>query len=843
VNGADRGSPRRRSARGRAGRELLFAWLHLVVLWSFAFAWPLFEVLQDSPEFFVARGNTSGDIILLALAVTLVPPTLLVLCELILVPAPRVRRLLHVGFVAVLIAAIVLQVIGGGSAGAVFPIALSVALGTAGGIAYARTRIVPTTLSVLSPAPFAFLVIFLLLPPVSKLVLPQDEEAAASSGRSNSTPVVVLVLDEFSGVSLPDRQGRVDADLFPNLAALARDATWYRNATTVADETTQAVPAILSGLRPNDERLTIAADYPQNLFTALSDGHSLRVSEPVTDLCPEQLCGGGDTASTADRMRALFDDLSVVSAHLLLPEDLRKGLPAVDRAFAGFRQGDDDRATRSASDDLPGDALSNRPEQVDRFLRGVRHSAGQPRLNFLHLALPHTPWQYIPSGKSYRITGPEFPGLGLKGKWTDDSWLVTQSYQRYLLQAGYADRVVGQLLRRLRRQRLYDRALVVVTADHGISFQPNQERRAVNEADVGEIANVPLFVKAPGQRKGRIDDRRAETIDILPTIAGAVNVRLRDHVDGTVLSNRSRRGTVRLHRAHGGEFETSFDEFIRRRDAEVQRRLRLFGAAPGFAGVFAGGPARDLIGRPPSKVLTRGRPRYRVEFDARPGYSSYDRSDTEAPVFVTGRLVGTPRSRELVAIAVNGRIVAVTRSYEEAADVRMGAMVPATAFREGANTVEALAVSGSRTDRQVVMAGQAETRAVLVRKGAGPAVKTGGGATIPIRPAAAKGRVERVSINGQRVTVTGWATDPRRRHSADRVLLFVGGRLVQAGAPSFLRLDLVKRFGLGVARAGYEFAAAVRGRIPVKRSDVQVIAIAGSQASELPASAASRAGR
>ena len=46
--------------RRKLVRELLLAWLHLAVLWSLAFAQPLFDILADSPEFFVARGNTAA---------------------------------------------------------------------------------------------------------------------------------------------------------------------------------------------------------------------------------------------------------------------------------------------------------------------------------------------------------------------------------------------------------------------------------------------------------------------------------------------------------------------------------------------------------------------------------------------------------------------------------------------------------------------------------------------------------------------------------------------------------------------------------------------------------------
>ena len=62
--------------------------------------------------------------------------------------------------------------------------------------------------------------------------------------------MVLLVLDEFPGDSLLDARGRIDPVRYPNFAALASDATWFRNAFSVYDSTTKAVPLILDGRRP-----------------------------------------------------------------------------------------------------------------------------------------------------------------------------------------------------------------------------------------------------------------------------------------------------------------------------------------------------------------------------------------------------------------------------------------------------------------------------------------------------------------------------------------------------------------------------------------------------------------
>ena len=99
----------------------------------------------------------------------------------------------------------------------------------------------------------------------------------------------------------------------------------------------------------------------------LGDRYRLNVSEPATDLCPERLCGGEETGGTDTRLRGLFDDLSVVSAYLVLPEGVEDRLPAVDQNFAGFREDDGDSAAGTAAD-IPEGGLENRAGQFDRFL-------------------------------------------------------------------------------------------------------------------------------------------------------------------------------------------------------------------------------------------------------------------------------------------------------------------------------------------------------------------------------------------------------------------------------------------------------------------------------------------
>ena len=199
------------------------------------------------------RGSTAADIVIFALFVTLVPPALLALAVWL---AGKIRPVLgdalQLVFVGLLAAAILLPPIGdllGGSAVAV-PVALLAGAGLAA--LYARAAPVRSFVTVISPAPLLFLLLFLVVSPVSELVLPEGGAEAVAGESRSKTPVVMVVFDELPATSLMDAKDRIDARRYPAFAALASDATWYRTATTVSGRTTEAVPAMLTGRKPRE---------------------------------------------------------------------------------------------------------------------------------------------------------------------------------------------------------------------------------------------------------------------------------------------------------------------------------------------------------------------------------------------------------------------------------------------------------------------------------------------------------------------------------------------------------------------------------------------------------------
>ena len=656
------------------------ALLHLGGLWALAFAQPLFDLLGRNAQFFVARGSTRGDILLLAFGYALVPP---LAGAAVVWALGRIRPVLGwaalLALIALLVAALLLPPAGDALGGSEAALAVALAVGAAAAALYARAAAVRSFATLLSPAPLLVLLLFLVFSPVRGLLFPSEAGGAVAGPSRSSTPIVHIVLDELPQTSIVGADGRIDARLFPSIARLARTSTWYRNATTVDDLTTEAVPAQLTGERPVPGSLPVTRDHPRSLFTLFEHSHELTAIEPITDVCPPRLCEG-DRPDTADRLRSLRSDLEIVVQHLLLPADMRKDLPEVDSVWEGFETASvTEPGEFSSKRDLTRDVLSrlagdDATAGVERAIAALDRPRSRPPLLFVHSTLPHGAWRRLPDGRQYPIEGVEYPGLA-DGSWVGPQWQIDQSFQRHLLQASDADRLVGRLLDALRAHDLFDDAVIVVTADHGASFETGQRRRPVTGTNIGAIAPVPFFVKLPGQRRARVDDGAVRTIDVLPTIAKAAGVRLPWQADGIPADERGLEPEAAIDISHAGDPAitaplSSVLAARRAREAEEARLLR--------GGVYAIGPRPDLLGR-------------RVAAGAGAKRLAVDAGAPVLPAFVSGAADGIRPGAEL-AIAVNGRVEATTRAYRDDGRSRYAAIVPPAALRAGANAVSVLAV-------------------------------------------------------------------------------------------------------------------------------------------------------
>ena len=78
---------------------------------------------------------------------------------------------------------------------------------------------------------------------------------------------------------------------YPTFAALAATGTWFKNAHTVYDSTTKAIPAVLNGRLPRPRTFPNYADHPRTVFDLFGPrGYRIVKSEEATALCPPRYC-------------------------------------------------------------------------------------------------------------------------------------------------------------------------------------------------------------------------------------------------------------------------------------------------------------------------------------------------------------------------------------------------------------------------------------------------------------------------------------------------------------------------------------------------------------------------
>jgi sulfatase-like protein len=463
--------------------------------------------------------------------------------------------------------------------------------------------------------------------------------------------VVLIVFDEFGGDILLGPGGRIDAGRYPNFAALARDGTWFRNAHTSYDSTTKAVPLILDGIAPHRGTGPVARDHPHSIFTALGRrGYRIVTSEEATALCPRRYC----------------------------PSERRRR-PAI----------------------IP-NLVSGRAKRFEGFIRTIK-AGERPTLWMKHALLPHGPWVYLPSGRrTPRPRGRELlPGMQTIPGFYDD-YLRHHNEQRQLLQLGFADRLLGRLVARLKSQGMYDDTLIVVTADHGYAWKVGVEtRRSVDISNVDELGPVPLIVKRPGPPRGSVDDALARTLDVAPTIADILNVPLGYHPDGRSAFSRAvrqRRVVSLVKRDFSSVVRVSRRSWLARRAAVVRRRLRELGSGDWPSLFSSYRPHADLLGQGVRRV--RAASGIRATLSMSRSFARVRRSSGLVPCQVAGRIRGSDGRRErAIAVAVNGRIEAVGRSFHLRGEQveSYSVMVPEKSLREGRNEVEVLEVADDGT--------------------------------------------------------------------------------------------------------------------------------------------------
>ncbi len=318
----------------------------------------------------------------------------------------------------------------------------------------------------------------------------------------------------------------------PAIDAFAREAVVVQDAISQAPYTKASIASLFTGLFPTAHK----AFTTSRPFDTTMTGH-VSGDLPGTDVLSPRLKTLAQCLSEAG-----YQTIGLNTNPFLIADF------GFGRGFATYEfltAGDVQLATAGA-------VIARALAQIDQ------RDNHRPLFLWFHLMEPHSP--YTPPDRLRRLFPAEEPPLNVPAG-TIPPWVVVDgSTDAHLYSALYdaeirsADEALGTFFDGLKQRNLWNRSIVMLTADHGEEFYDHggfEHNRTLYE----EMLHVPLIVRAPGLQAGRLD-AQLEEVDILPTLVARAGGQVPAGLSGAdvwpVLSRRRRAEAVCVCGARGG---------------------------------------------------------------------------------------------------------------------------------------------------------------------------------------------------------------------------------------------------------------------------------------------------
>ena len=299
--------------------------------------------------------------------------------------------------------------------------------------------------------------------------------------------VVVFVLDTVRRDALGCYGNPLDSS--PHIDALSRDGVRFDQAISSSGWTLPAVGSLLTGTWPT-------------IHGAVGQGVMLRPLRAEVQTAPEVLRANG------------FRTVGFANAAFMSP------MVGIDRGFDLF-----DHQYSYNYDSRHAQLV------VDLAIRELHARRGEPTFFLIHLFDPHLNYA-PPTGYDTKFTaGRTSPAppitmemclnlqTGEDGRQPPRAEDVAYIRGVYQGEINFLDAQVGRFLDELRALRLYQRATVIVTADHGEEFWEHQGFEHGHTL-YDELIHVPLIMKFPdGIEPSRaVVSESVRVLDVMPTV-------------------------------------------------------------------------------------------------------------------------------------------------------------------------------------------------------------------------------------------------------------------------------------------------------------------------------------
>ncbi|MCP4600658.1 MAG: sulfatase [Proteobacteria bacterium] len=313
-----------------------------------------------------------------------------------------------------------------------------------------------------------------------------QKEPSPGSGK---TSVVFIIIDTLR----VDHLGTYGyhRNTSPNLDRFARQAIQFNNAYSAAPWTLPSVGSMLTGQYPSALNVSTKA--------VILDGKYKRL--------PEMFAKKG------------YNTGAVIS-HTYLSKDY-----GFDQGFAQF-QDVQKRGKRHS--------FISSPMVAKEARQFIESNSNNPFFLLVHFFDPHFNYNmhklldFYPSYTGWLKSGISIERIRRKPESIkpDDKKYLRACYDSEIR---YTDHYVSLVLRKLKKKKIFDKSLIIITADHGEDICSRADCWIGHTKKVTEeLMHIPLLIKLPWQKRGRKIHRIFSAIDMMPTIAELVGLDIPD---------------------------------------------------------------------------------------------------------------------------------------------------------------------------------------------------------------------------------------------------------------------------------------------------------------------------
>jgi arylsulfatase A-like enzyme len=363
--------------------------------------------------------------------------------------------------------------------------------------------------------------------------LPPSPRAPASD--PGTTPVILVTFDTTRADHL-SAYG-YSRKTTPYLEEFARGATLYTNSVSASDMTLSSHGSMFTGLYPSWHGAHVYSANPVTI-------HPLDLSVPT--LAGVLASRGVFTAAVAANNAFLTREWGLARGFQSF--DVQTPVQVLSFERTHYLRHGIRRLLSCCLNTLPFDALYRGAAEVNNDVIGIMEDRAVRKRSFflfVNYMDAHTPYVAPLAGGSTLPDGhgapdlPEYRELTLK-LLRDGRPFPPVARERMIerYDAGIAaeDAAFRELTGWLKRRDLYDRAMIIVTADHGEAFGEH----GLSGHGVGTYqhqSHVPLLIKYPRQTAGAVVTAPVSHVDLLPTIFDTLGIPFPAEVHGRSLRN------------------------------------------------------------------------------------------------------------------------------------------------------------------------------------------------------------------------------------------------------------------------------------------------------------------